>query len=206
MRPVTPRQQEVLDFIRRFIADNKYPPTIREISEAFGISVKGAYDHVKALEKKQMIHCDTNRSRAIEVLGDEPEQRPAPAPESVREIPVLGTVAAGTPLLSVEHHDGTVTVAADHLRNRPYFAVRVAGDSMIGAGILDGDIAVIAQQQVAENGEIVVAMVDDAVTLKRFFREPHRVQLRSENPAYPPIYTREVRILGTLARIIRTYE
>ncbi|MFW5694515.1 MAG: transcriptional repressor LexA [Alkalispirochaeta sp.] len=202
MKPLTHRQEEVLDFIREFISGNKYPPTIREISDHFTISVKGAYDHVKALEKKERLRCDTNRSRAIEVLGDSVRDEEQP----VAEIPLLGTVAAGRPLLAEENHDGFVPVPKAILGNKRYFAVRVSGDSMIGAGIMDGDTAIIAHQAVADNGEIVVAMVDEAVTLKRFYKERNRVQLKSENPAFPPIYTRDVRILGTLAHIVRSYE
>lgn len=202
MKPLTHRQEEVLGFIREFISGNKYPPTIREISEHFTISVKGAYDHVKALEKKARLRCDTNRSRAIEVLGDPVRGEEQP----VADIPLLGTVAAGRPLLAEENHDGFVPVPKAMLGNKRYFAVRVSGDSMMGAGIMDGDTAIIAHQPVANNGEIVVAMVDEAVTLKRFYKEHNRVQLKSENPAYPPIYTRDARILGTLAHIVRSYE
>lgn len=202
MRPITRRQKEVLDFITSYISSNKYPPTIREISEHFKISVRGAYDHVKALEKKHVIRCDTNRSRAIEVLDIPRLESPQ---EEVREVPLLGRVAAGTPLLAAENRDGTVKVPSSYLRNGDYFALHVDGNSMIGAGILDGDVAIIEQRPVAENGDIVVAMVDEAVTLKRFYRETNRVQLKAENPAYPPIYTRDVRILGKLAHIVRSY-
>ena len=202
MRPITRRQQEVLDFIKSYISRSKYPPTIREISEHFTISVKGAYDHVKALEKKNVIRCDTHRSRAIEVLDIPPMTTNQ---ETVREVPLLGNVAAGAPLLAVENNDGTVQVPASYLRGADYFALHVRGNSMIGAGILDGDVAIIEQKPVARNGDIVVAMVEEAVTLKRFYREANRVQLKAENPAYPPIYTRDVRILGTLAHIVRSY-
>ncbi|MFA7566053.1 MAG: transcriptional repressor LexA [Alkalispirochaeta sp.] len=201
-RPITARQQEILNFIISYIQDYKYPPTIREISENFAISTKGAHDHVKALEKKRRIRCDTGRSRAIEVLN--PPETPSSVDE-VREIPLLGNVAAGAPLLSVENQDGAVKVPASYLRNKDYFALHVQGNSMIGAGILDGDVAIIEQQPVAENGDIVVAMVEESVTLKRFYREANRVQLKAENPAYPPIYTRDVRILGKLAHIVRSY-
>jgi repressor LexA len=202
MKPLTRRQTEVLDFIRGYISGNKYPPTIREISDHFTISVKGAYDHVKALEKKEWIRCDTNRSRAIEVLGSSD----GPGDDPVVSVPLFGTVAAGTPLLAEENYEGSVSVPRSLLGTKRYFAVNVHGDSMIGAGIMDGDTAIIAQQPVAENGEIVVAMVEEAVTLKRFYREHNRIQLKSENPAYPPIYTREARILGKLAHIVRSYE
>ena len=202
MRPITKRQEEVLEFIRTFIRSNKYPPTIREISEHFGISVKGAHDHVRALHKKEVIHCDTKRSRAIEILGEDKQE----SPEPIRRVPMLGSVAAGLPVLVDENYDGTVDVPASFLRQGEYFALKVQGDSMIGAGIVDGDIAVISQTPAAENGEIVVAMVDDAVTIKRFYRESSRVQLKAENPSYAPIYTRDVRILGKLAHVIRNYE
>lgn len=202
MKPLTRRQEEVLAFIAGFIRSNKYPPTIREISDHFSISVKGAYDHVKALEKKNAIRCDTNRSRAIEILsGDNGETE-----ESLRIIPILGNVAAGVPLMAEENLEGTVAVPDRYVGAVNHFALNVHGDSMVGAGIMNGDLAIIRQQPDAENGDIVVAMVDDAVTLKRFFRESSRVQLRAENPDYPPIYTREVRILGKLVHLVRSYE
>ncbi len=204
MRPVTARQQEVLSFIQRFIQTNRYPPTIREIAESFNVSVKAAHDHVKALEKKEMIRYDANRSRTIEVLVAPEEE--VQSPELLREIPILGSVAAGLPVLAAENLEGTIAVPEEQLSKEVYFALRVRGDSMSGAGILDGDVAVIKQQAVADNGDIVVAMVDEAVTIKRFFREPSRVQLRAENPRYSPIYARDVRILGRLSQIIRQYE
>lgn len=204
MRPVTARQQQVLSFIQSFIQTNRYPPTIREIAESFNVSVKAAHDHVKALEKKEVIRYDANRSRTIEVLVAPEEE--VQSPELLREIPILGSVAAGLPVLAAENLEGTIAVPEEQLSKGVYFALRVRGDSMSGAGILDGDVAVIKQQAVADNGDIVVAMVDEAVTIKRFFREPSRVQLRAENPRYSPIYTRDVRILGRLSQIIRQYE
>ena len=201
MKGLTNRQQEVFDFIRTFVKEHKYPPTIREVAGCFAISVKGAYDHVKALEKKGQIKCDLGRSRAIEILTDEIN-----LPE-IMEIPLIGHVAAGVPLLAEENWDGTVHVPADNLKTGQHFALRVQGDSMEGAGILDGDTAVFEQKHVAENGDIVVAVInDEAVTLKRFYRERNRIKLKAENPIYPPIYTQNVRVLGKLACIIRQYE
>lgn len=203
MKPITSRQREILDFIRSYVRESKYPPTIREISDHFSISVKGAHDHVKALEKKQAIRCDTKRSRAIEILEESASED---RHEPLRRVPVLGAVAAGLPLLAEENYNGSVDIPSSLLRNGEYFAVKVQGDSMTGAGIMDGDVAVISHTSTAENGEIVVAMVDEAVTIKRFFRESSRVQLKPENPEYAPIYTRDVRILGKLAHVIRSYE
>ena len=163
------------------------------------MSVKGAYDHVKALEKKGFLRLGENRSRALELLRrDKPER-------SVVELPLLGTVAAGKPITADENYSGVVHVPADIVRTAACFALSVRGDSMKDVGIFHGDIAVIEQRQTADNGEIVVAMIDDAVTLKRFFRENNRVKLMAENSAYAPIYTQDVRILGRLRGIIRKY-
>ncbi|NCN06034.1 MAG: transcriptional repressor LexA [Spirochaetales bacterium] len=203
MRAMTQRQKEVLSFIEHFIRDSKYPPTIREISDHFGISVRGAYDHVKALKKKGIIQTDSYRSRSIGVLGNKNEE----PLEEVRKIPILGTVAAGLPILSEENYDGTVDLPNQLLGPKgEYFALRVRGDSMVGVGIMDGDVAIVKHQRTADSGQIVVAMVNEAVTLKRFFREQNRVKLQAENPQYPPLFTREIRILGTLAHLLRTYE
>jgi repressor LexA len=199
MKTLTVRQQEVLDFISSYLDEHAYPPTIREIAERFSISVKGAYDHVKALEKKGYLRLGENRSRALELLRrDKPER-------SSVELPLLGAVAAGKPITADENFAGTVHVPADIVRAATCFALSVRGDSMKDAGIFHGDLAVIEERQTAENGEIVVAMIDDAVTLKRFFRENNRVKLMAENPAYAPIYTQDVRILGRLRGIIRKY-
>ena len=204
MKKVTDRQEEILTFIRQFIITHKFPPTFREISDHFNISVRGAYDHIKALEKKGFIRCDKNRSRAIEIINERDDLNPNAA--DIREIPRLGVVAAGFPILSEENWDGTIQMPAHMLKPGNYFALDVKGMSMQNAGIIDGDIAIIQQQSVANNGDIVVAMVDDAVTLKRYFMEHNRVQLKAENPDYPSIFTREVKILGILAHIFRNYQ
>ncbi|NBC30592.1 MAG: transcriptional repressor LexA [Spirochaetes bacterium] len=200
MKAITNRQQEVLDFIKSYIERNSYPPTIREISDNFGISVKGAYDHVKAIERKGYISLNTHRSRTIEVLNNG-----GPQEEPVVSVPLLGNVAAGKPLFAEENYDGSVPVPQQLIGTGTHFALHVRGDSMNGAGIMDGDVAIFRQQPSAENGDIVVATVDDAVTLKRFYRETNRVKLKAENPNYPPIYTQDVRVLGKLAHIIRSY-
>jgi repressor LexA len=201
MKAITRRQSEVLEYIKSFVDEHHFPPTIREISEHFGISVKGAYDHVKALEKKRYLKIDTNRSRTIEVIGQKHTNQ-----QDIVEIPVLGNVAAGIPLLAEENLEGAVKLPADRIGSGQHFALHVKGDSMRDAGIVDGDLAVFRHQEVANNGDIVVAMVEEAVTLKRFYKEKNRVRLQAENPAYPPIFTRDVRVLGKLAHLIRTYE
>ena len=200
MKAITNRQNEVLSYIKAFVHDHKFPPTIREISEGFSISVKGAYDHVKALERKQFIRLDNNRSRTIEVLGEDTDS------DRTVDVPILGNVAAGLPLLAEENLEGTVKLPQEFVKRGPHCALHVKGDSMHDAGIVDGDIAIFRQQQTADNGDIVVAMVDEAVTLKRFFKEKNRVRLQAENPDYPPIFTQNVRVLGRLAHLIRRYE
>ncbi len=199
MKDLTKRQSEVLGFIKAFIESHKYPPTIREIAQNFEISVKGAYDHVKALEKKDAISCDTNRSRAIEIHSTDNEKE-------ILSIPILGHVAAGIPLMAAENFEGYISIPSDMLKAGEYFALNVKGDSMINAGILDGDTALIKQKPTAENGEIVVAMIDDAVTLKRFYKEKNRVKLQAENELFSPIYTQDIKILGKLVKIFRDYE
>jgi repressor LexA len=203
MKGLTRRQQEVLDFIRRFIAERKYPPTLREIGDHFGISVKGGFDHVKALEKKHAIRCQSNRSRAIEIIEEEPDGNGSPRTHAV---PVLGKVAAGKPLFVEENFERVVQLPSEILGSGRHFAVNVAGDSMRDAGILDGDLAVVRHQTDASNGDIVIAMVDDeAVTLKRFFKKTNSVELRPENPRFHSIFSQNVRILGKLACIVRRY-
>jgi len=202
MKELTKRQKEVLSFIANHINKHSYPPTIREIAEHFSISVKGAYDHIAALKRKNCLKQDGNRSRTMALTETKEDENS----KMLLKIPIVGTVAAGVPILSEENWEGTLTLHRPSLKkNRVYFAVKVRGDSMTGAGIMDGDMAVIEKQNVAANGEIVVAVVDEAVTLKRFYRESSRIKLQAENPDYKPIYCQDVRILGRLAQIIRQY-
>ena len=200
MKELTVRQNEILSFIKKYIASHYYPPTIREIAEHFGISIKGAHDHIMALRKKGVIRQTGKCSRTMELIKDTIED------DNSTEIPVLGTVAAGHPILSDENFDGSITVHHSMLKkNKKYFALKVRGDSMSGIGVMDGDTAIIEKQNVVRNGEIAVAVIDEAVTLKRFFRENARIRLQAENSAYKPIYCQNVRILGRLAQIIRPY-
>jgi len=202
MKDLTKRQIEVLSYIAEHINRHSYPPTFREIADHFSISVKGAHDHVSALKRKNCLKQDSFRSRTIELT----RQWDGYSPGTFAEIPVVGTVAAGVPILSEENREGTLSLHRSLLkRNSVYFAVKVRGDSMSGAGIMDGDMAVIEKQDIVKNGEIAVAVIDDAVTLKRFYRENSRIRLQAENPAYKPIFCQDVRILGRLSQIIRYY-
>jgi repressor LexA len=200
MKELTERQKKVLSFIGHFVDEHNYPPTIREIADHFEISVKGAHDHVTALKKKGSIRQEDKRSRTMEVVGARERNR-------MVEIPLQGTVAAGKPILAEENREGTVMIHESVLKkNRHYFALNVRGDSMSGAGIMDGDMAVIEKANVIHNGEIAVVEIDDdGYTLKRFFKESKRIKLQAENPAYQPIYSQNVRVVGRLVQIIRTY-
>lgn len=200
MKGLTKRQSEILDYLKTFIDENRYPPAIREVANHFKISVKGAYDHIKALEKKNYITCNNNTSRSIGIVNE------AEVEADTTTIPILGRIAAGGPILAEENYDGCITVSNDLIKNGNHFALNVVGDSMIDAGILPGDIAVFKQQNVSENGKIVAALLDDSVTLKRFYKENNRVKLKAENENYSPIYTRDVSILGKLVTVIRTYD
>lgn len=201
MNDLTERQKEVFEYIETFIRENPYPPTIREIAAHFCMSVKGAYDHLKALERKGRIRSGGGRSRKIEIIGRAMHEGRSPT----IEVPVLGSVAAGKPIFSEENYESSLHVPASMVGSARCFALRVRGDSMMNAGILDGDMAVIEQKQVAEDGEIVVAALEDLVTLKRFFKEKGRIKLAPENDAYSPIFTQDVRILGKLRGLVRTY-
>jgi repressor LexA len=203
MKELTLRQREVLTFIKDYIKTHTYPPTIREIADDFAISVKGAYDHVAALKKKGVIRGD-KRSRTIELIKNDLEGDDT---AEIVEVPILGTVAAGIPILATENWDGTIPMHRSLLKkNGQYFAVKVRGASMEGAGILDGDTAVIQKQDVVRDGEIAVVMVDEAMTLKRFFQENSRVRLQPENPAFQPIYSQNVKVLGRMVHLLRTYK
>ena len=199
MKELTKRQEEVINFIASYIRTHAYPPTIREVAEFFSISVKGAHDHLTALKKKGLIKQGDKKSRTLELVKS--------GEEDIKEIPILGTVAAGRPILSDENMDGSIRLDRSMLKSgRNYFALRVRGDSMEGAGIMDGDTAVIEQQNVVRNGEIAVVMLDDAVTLKTFFQESTRIRLQPENSRYSPIYcSGDLRILGKLTHIVRSY-
>lgn len=206
MKGITERQQEVLNFISNFTKENSFPPTVREISDHFSISIRAVQDHIGALQKKGYISIKPKSSRSIRVLQDEQRFVPDVKPAFVSKVPVLGTVAAGKPLLSEENLDGYVNLTEPFVRpGKNYFALRVRGTSMINAGILEGDLAIIEQTSVAIDGQIVVAVIDDAITLKRFYKEADRIKLQPENPEFKPIYCQNLRIVGILSNIVRTY-
>ena len=199
-RELTDKQQAIYEFIRSRIHDNGIPPTVREIGDNFAITVKGAYDHLKAIEKKGFIRCGENKSRSIELLVDV-EGR---VPQCVA-VPLVGEIAAGSPITAEENITDYLDFPKTLLGNGEFFALKVRGDSMINAGINDGDIAVVQKVQSARDGEIVAALVEGEATLKRFQKGAQSISLISENPRYQPIISRDVQILGTLSAIFRNY-
>lgn len=201
MKVITERQQEVLDFISNFTKEKSYPPTVREIGEHFSISLRAVQDHILALQKKGYLAQTQKKARSLSVINGAGVTH-----TFVSRVPLLGTVAAGKPLLSEENLDGYVSLTEPFVRpGKSYFALRVRGQSMIDAGILEGDLAVIEQAQTAVDGQIVVAVIDNAITLKRFYKEADRIRLQPENAAFQPIYSTEVTIVGILSNIVRTY-
>ena len=203
MRGITDRQKEVLTYISTYTEENSYPPTVRDISEHFGISLRAVQDHILALQKKGFLSQSQKKARSIRVLSDRRDKEPQ---TYISKVPLLGTVAAGKPLLSEENLDGYVNLTEPFVRpGKSYFALRVRGQSMVNAGILDGDLAVVEQSSTAIDGQIIVAVIDDAITLKRYYKESGRIRLQPENPDFQAIYCTDVRIVGILSNIVRTY-
>lgn len=204
MQGLTHRQQQVLDFIRESITDRGYPPTLREIGAHMGIrSTNGVNDHLRALERKGYLTREDMKSRALRpmdmAVDPEPVTAEARADDNVIEIPILGRVAAGLPILADEHVIDTVHVTSDMLRGtRDVFGLRVSGDSMIDAGILNGDYIFVRRQQTANRGEIVVALINDEATVKFFFPEKDYVRFQPANAQMAPILVRATDFRSTM--------
>jgi len=199
---LTKRQTQILDFIRAEVHRRGFPPSVREIGEAVGLSSSSTvHSHLAALETKGFIRRDPSKPRALEVLDYRDTDR-AVDYGTIHAVPIVGSVAAGSPILAAENIESTMSLPAE-LAGESTFILRVKGESMIDAGILDGDFVVVRQQSTANNGEIVVAMIDDSATVKRFFREADRIRLQPENASMEPIYARDVTVLGKVVALFR---
>jgi repressor LexA len=202
---LTDRQRQILDFLREYVDVHGYPPTVREIGEAVGLaSPSTVHAHLANLERAGLLKRDPTKPRAIE-LRREPKAEPAP---DVHKLPLLGEIAAGGPLLAEENIEGYLGVPEPLSRGGEEFLLKVKGESMVNAGILDGDFVVVRREQDARNGEIVVALAGDdestnEATVKRFFRENGRIRLQPENDALEPIYAEHVQILGKVIGVFR---
>lgn len=201
---LTERQREVLDFIKDFIQREGYPPTVREIGAHFGFAPRSITDHLRAIEKKGYIRRKSLKPRSIEVLEFSSRGNLVPW---FREVPILGQVAAGTPLLAVENIQGSLPVAREWAEGEEAFFLKVKGDSMVGAHILDGDLVLVRRQPWADDGDIVVALMGEEATVKRFYYTENQVELHPENPHMTPIIIRRgdrtLQILGKVIGVFR---
>jgi repressor LexA len=202
-RQLTHRQEEVLDFIRDFSRRHGVPPTVREIGQRFRVTPRAAFDHLRALERKGHLRRRASAGRTSRALTL------AEGAGSAPEIPILGRIAAGAPLLAEENREGTLPMAADWQARSggELFGLRVHGESMIGAHIVEGDLVLVRRQDHAQPGDIVVALVDGEATVKRFGRDADAVVLRPEHPTLQPIVVRpgerELRVLGKVVGVVR---
>jgi len=201
MESLSSKQEQVLRFLMDFNAEHGLPPTIRELCEHFGFrSLNTAHFHLRSLEKKGYIQIHRGKGRGITL--------PGARPLSERQIPLVGKIAAGTPILALENIEDFLGIDKGFFGTETNFAVQVRGDSMVDAHIQDGDYVIIKMQEQADSGDIVAALIDDEVTLKYFFRSQHQVRLESANPKYGPIIfkkgdERTFRILGVMVGLIR---
>lgn len=199
---ITPKQQEILDFLKKEILTKGYPPAVREICEAVHLkSTSSVHSHLETLEKNGYIRRDPTKPRAIEIIDDSFNYLRTET--EIASIPVIGTVAAGQPLLAVENVTDYFPFPADLLPNAETFILKVKGDSMINMGIYDGDYLIVEKKNTAKNGDIVVALVEDSATVKRFYKEDGHYRLQPENDYMEPIIVDHVEILGKAIRLIR---
>ena len=199
------RQIKILNYIKAEIATKGYPPSVREIGLAMGLSSPSTvHMHLTALEQKGYIHRSKSKNRALEVINTQDS-----GPVSVKEmidVPILGKISAGLPILADENMEDTFPVPIQYLKttNQDIFMLRVSGESMIEAGILDGDLIIVEHVPTAHNGEIVVALIDDEVTVKTFYREMNYIRLQPENSSMEPIIVPRVEILGKVIGLFRS--
>ena len=196
---LTKRQQEIFEFVKTYVRDHGYPPTVRDIGKAIGLtSSSTVHAHLANLEKLGLLKRDPTKPRALEVLVDKAKAVVAP-----NGLPLVGQVAAGQPVLADENIEEYVPVPQIAGGDQGEFVLRVKGDSMKDAGIFEGDYVVVRPQKTATNGQIVVAMLEGEATVKRFFKEKERVRLQPENDALDPIYARDVELVGRVVGVCR---
>ncbi len=207
MTNLSPRQTRILEFIAEHIRQHGYPPSVREICEGVHLrSSSTVHGHLSRLEARGYLRRDPSKARTIELLRPDTTQKAAPQTvqaTDARRVPILGRVAAGAPVLAVEEAGESFPLPTEWIHDEPVFMLTVDGESMIDASILPGDLLVVRRQQIAYNGDIVVALLGEEVTVKRFFRERGRVRLQPENSAMDPIYASQVNILGKVIGVIR---
>jgi len=195
------KQTEVYNVIKQHILDKGYPPSVREICQSVGLkSTSTVHGHLERLEKKGLIRRDPTKPRAIELMKESVIKK------EIIDIPVIGKITAGQPILAVENIEETFSMPLNFIKHdNDLFMLKVSGESMIDAGIHDGDFAIIEKVNYAENGDIIVALIENDVTLKRFFKEKNHIRLQPENKTMQPIIVNDCKILGRLVGLYRTY-
>ena len=199
---ISKKQEEILQYIKDQILQRGFPPAVREICEAVHLkSTSSVHSHLETLEKNGYIRRDPTKPRAIEIIDDNFNL----TRRELVNVPIVGTVTAGEPILAVENIEGYFPISPEFLKNKQTFMLKVHGESMINAGILDGDFVLVEQSAVADNGDIVVALLEDSATVKRFYKEEGIFRLQPENDALEPIIVRDLQIMGKVIGVFRFF-
>lgn len=208
MAELSAKQLQILDFIKQEVREKGYPPSVREICEAIGLkSTSTVHGHLSRLEKKGYIRRDPTKPRAIEILDGATELLPSNPGQEIIEVPIVGTITAGTPILAVENVEDTFPIPASYVNSSgSVFMLKVKGESMIEAGIFDKDLVLVRQQPTADNGDIIVALIDgDYATVKTFYKENGHIRLQPENSSMSPIIVSDCAVLGKVIGLFRKF-
>ena len=198
---ISAKQQQILDYIKEEILKKGYPPTVREICEKVGLSsTSSVHSHLNTLDENGYIKRDSSKTRAIEIVDDDEF---AISRREISNIPIVGRVAAGEPLLAVENIENYFAIPTEFLPNMDTFILKVHGDSMINVGFFEGDYLIVEKTEDARNGDIVVALLEDSVTVKRFYKEANHIRLEPENDDYEPIICQDCQIVGKVYSLYR---
>lgn len=199
---ITEKQTQILEFIKQEILAKGYPPSVREICKAVGLkSTSSVHSHLETLEENGYIRRDPAKPRTIEIVDDQF----ALTRREMVNVPIIGTVAAGTPILASENVDNYFPIPTEYMPNQECFMLKVKGDSMMNAGIFSGDTVLVQSQSTAHNGDMVVALVDDSATVKTFYKEADHIRLQPENDSMDPIIVDDCSILGKVFGVLRFY-
>ena len=203
MGDLSEKQRQILEYMKKEVREKGYPPSVREICEAVGLkSTSTVHGHLARLEKKGYIRRDKTKPRAIEILEGVSENS---SPREYVNVPIIGNITAGLPVLAVENIEDTFPVPVEYVHDDDVFMLKVKGESMIEAGIYDKDLILVRQQNTAQNGDIVVALIEEYATVKRFFKEENYIRLQPENQAMSPILVRDVTVLGKVIGLFRKF-
>ena len=202
-RSISKKQEEILNYIKNEILERGFPPAVREICQAVGLkSTSSVHSHLESLERNGYIRRDPTKPRAIEILDESFNM----IRREMVNVPIIGTVAAGQPILAEQNIEGYFPIPTEYMPNKQSFMLKVKGESMINAGIFDGDKVLVKQQATAENGDIVVALVDDSATVKTYYKENGHYRLQPENDSMDPIIVDKCEILGKVFGVFRIFQ